>query len=124
MLSDDQQASMRATNAKLFEPSAAQSVAVAIWRNVGVPDGEGGVLTDWQITSTTTAIRERATRQQIQMVVGDRVTNATYWALELPVGTNITANDRIVEQARKFEVLAPLDDSFAIDLLVLCIEVQ
>lgn len=123
MLSDEQQASMRATNAKLFDPNAAQAVEVVIWRNVVSPDGEGGQISDWQVVTTTHAIRERATRQQIQAVVADRVTNATYWAVELPVTTPITDKDRIVEAARTFEVLAALDDSFGIDLIVVCLEV-
>ena len=118
MIDAEQAAGMRATNALTLVTPA------QVWRAEETPDGEGGTIEDWNVVVNTVCSREPATRQQLELVIADRVASVTYWSIELPVGTDVTAKDRIVTENRTFEVVAPVDDSYGLDLVLVCLEVR
>lgn len=87
------------------EQARAMPGTVVIERAVYTPDGMGGYAEAWAAVGTVTGrIYLRASRSGAEQVTGGQVVSMTRWYATLPVGTDVTAKDRLLYQTRTWEV--------------------
>lgn len=98
------------------------TTALTIRSTPTVGDGMGGQQRGDPVTVSAVGYIGPVGRTPEEIAVADRLAGRSLWTIALPVGTVVAAGDRIVAGERTFEVIKPLDASFAFDLPVICIE--
>lgn len=85
---------------------------VVIQRVTLVPDGMGGSYETWAGAGTVIGrIMQRESRGGGEMVGGAQVHSHTSWWATFPVGTDVTANDRLLYNDRSWEVISVNNDA-------------
>lgn len=117
MLTADELAAMRAT-AEGVLPDTAQ-----VQRRTLTPDGAGGHAESWN-TVAIVACRIAPSGQSLQeQVIAERLTATSIWTITLPAETDVQPADRLLVDARTFEVVGVLARSEEIARRVVCVEV-
>lgn len=98
MLSARDLAGMRAECALVLDQTA------TIQRNTPANDGQGGQTESW--ASVGTVACHVLPRSGQTLLEGERPVSATLWTILLPVGTAITAKDRLVVDGATYEISA------------------
>lgn len=96
MLSARDLTAMRAECALVLDQTA------TIQRNTPVSDGRGGFTESWGTAGTVAC--HVLPRQGQTTLEGDRPVSVTLWEILLPVGTNVTARDRLVIGGETYEI--------------------
>lgn len=117
MLSAEELAVIRGDVLEL-QPDTAQ-----VQRRTLAPDGAGGHTESWS-TVATVACRVAPSGQSPQeQVIAERLTATSIWTITLPAETDIQPADRLLVDARTFEVVGVLARSEEIARRVVCVEV-
>jgi head-tail adaptor len=99
MLTTADIASMQSTQ------NAAMPGTVFILRSSGTADGMGGFTEVWGTVGTVVGrVYPQNSRAFAESVTGVQVVSETRWFGSFPMGTNITAKDRVFYASRTFEV--------------------
>lgn len=84
---------------------------VVIYRMAQTSDGMGGLADGWAAVGTVSGrIYPVNQRGNTEFVAGAQVISETKWYATLPVGTQITARDRVVSGGRSWEVVKVNND--------------
>lgn len=84
---------------------------VVIERFALTPDGTGMAYETWTAVGTAIGrIYPRSTRGQGEIVAGAQVLSTVDWYGTLPIGTDVTAKDRLLYQSRTWEVIRVNND--------------
>lgn len=84
---------------------------IVIQRRTLTRDAMGGFTEAWAAAGTVTGrLYPQNLRTQNEPVQGDRLTSETRWFATFPVGTNVTAEDRLLTGGRTFEVVRVNND--------------
>lgn len=86
-------------------------------------DSGGGQTQTWGTVATVACRYAPRLGRPQEGEASDRMQNATDWIFNVPVGTDVETEDRIVVNGRTFEVTKPLVRSYQITLQVLASEV-
>lgn len=92
-------------------------------RTTQVPDGMGGHTTTTATIATYQGKRRPATDRVEEKVFADRVAPRPLYIITLPYTATVLINDQLLVGTDTYEVLAPLDQSDAVQLRVACVEV-
>lgn len=105
MLTTDDLAYLRATQ-ELALPGS-----VVVQRKTYASDGMGGFSETWAVLGTVDGrIYPQRDRGAGELVAGGQVLSVTRWWATLPVGTNVSARDRLLYQSRTWEVIRVNND--------------
>ncbi len=83
---------------------------VVIQRHTLTRDSMGGFTETWAAVGTVTARIYPQNNQRSEYVAGERVAAETRWNITMPVGTDVSAEDRIAYQSRTWEVVGVNND--------------
>jgi len=78
--------------------------AVVIQRHTLTRDAMGGFTESWAAIGTAIGRIYPQNNQQSEAVAGNRIGSETRWNATFPVGTDVTAEDRLLYQSRTWEV--------------------
>jgi hypothetical protein len=94
-------------------------------RRATVTSGSGGVVLTWADYLTGVACRVSPLANQATEALGGTAgtTAVASWAITLPAGTDVTVKDRIVVNARTFEVARAGGRSYEVARRLVCREV-
>lgn len=92
-------------------------------RRVQTPDGMGGHTTTLNTIATHVGKRRPATDRIEEKVFADRVAPRPLYIITLPYTATVDIDDLLMVGTDTYEVLAPLDQSDAVQLRVACVEV-
>lgn len=85
--------------------------SVVIQRHTMARDAMGGFVETWAAAGTVDGrIYPMNTRSIDEPVMGDRTTSESRWFATFPVGTDVTAEDRLLYQSRTFEIVRVNND--------------
>lgn len=85
--------------------------SVVIERATYASDGMGGYSESWAAIGTVIGrVYPQTQRGQGEFVTGGQVVSMTQWYATLPVGTNVTARDRLLYASRTWEVTSVNND--------------
>lgn len=89
----------------------AQPGTVMIERYTYTSDGQGGYTETWAAVGTVTGrIYPMVRRGNAEGAAGAQVISETVWVATFPIGTDVTAKDRLRYNARTWEVLRTNND--------------
>jgi head-tail adaptor len=83
---------------------------VVIQRQTRTRDSMGGFTETWAAVGTALARIYPQDNQRSEFVAGDRVAAETRWNATFPVGTDVSAEDRLLYQSRTWEVVGVNND--------------
>ena len=87
------------------QAQAMPNAAIVIQRMTETSDGRGGFTEAWAAVGTVTGrVYPVNSRAYAEFEGGSQLVSETRWYLTAPVGTDITAKDRILTGGRTFEV--------------------
>jgi head-tail adaptor len=102
------------TTAELTAMQTTQNTAlpgsVVIQRYAFTTDGQGGYTEVWSNVGTVSGRIYPRSIIGLEMEAGSQPTSVTRWWATLPVGTTITATDRLSYQSRTWEVVRVNND--------------
>lgn len=81
-----------------------QPSTVAIRRAVAAPDGLGGVTNTYGTVATVAARVAPVSSYVAEQEVGERLRDAVVWRVSMPAGTDVRAQDRIVDGTTTYAV--------------------
>jgi len=87
------------------------------------PDNAGGASESWEKVATVACRVAPSGRAPEDRAVAERLNVTSSWTITVPAETDVRAGDRVVVDARTFEVLAVLAGSYETARRVVCSEV-
>ena len=83
---------------------------VIIQRHTLTRDSMGGFAESWAAVGTVIGRIYPQNNQRNEFIAGERVEAETRWNATFPVGTDVTAQDRLLYQSRTWEVVGVNND--------------
>ena len=83
---------------------------IVIQRHTLTRDSMGGFTETWAAVGTAIGRIYPQNNQRSEFVTGERVAAETRWYATFPVGTNVTAEDRLSYESRTWQVIGVNND--------------
>lgn len=89
-----------------------------------ISDGRGGYVPGTPVLTTIQGLIRPSGNSATEQQIADRLGGRSLWIIEVPLGTDVSGNDRISEPAsgRSFEVTQALEATDLVTLPIACVE--